>query len=157
LFPDSGFCREPVNERIKSSLTITTMEFRASFCNPFQKEIIEFGKIEKDKVIEKFNSIDWKKYLEQMNSAEDREVYYSPSLEIENIINKNGLSVSAIDGKEWYIFYKRPKRVKRFFGLSEKLDEDYQTDLTGQNEDDVLDCLNALLRNDLEFLENKIK
>ncbi len=133
------------------------MEFRASFCDPFKKDIIELGDIEKEKVIEKFHSIDWNDYLKRMKSAKESEMYYSPSLEVENKNNKNGLSISAIDGKEWYIFYKRPKMVKRFFGLSEKLNENYLTDITGQTEQDVMDCLNALLKNDLEFLEEKIK
>ena len=42
-------------------------------------------------------------YLKRMKSAKESEMYYSPSLEVENKNNKNGLSISAIDGKEWYI------------------------------------------------------
>lgn len=133
------------------------MNFRASFCDPFKPEIIEMGGIEKDKIMETFGKIPWNKLLDEMKLKKENEIYYSPSLEIENKDNKNGLSISAIDGKEWYIFYKRPKMVKRFFGLSEKLNENYLTDITGQTEQDVIDCLNALLKNDLEFLEEKIK
>lgn len=133
------------------------MNFRASFCDPFKPDIIEIGDIEKEKVIEIFNQVPWTEYLEKMKTANEKEIHYSPSLEVENKDNKNGLSVSAIDGVEWYIFYKRPKLVKRFFGLSEKLDENYLTDVQGQTEKDVRDCLDALIRNDLQYLENKIK
>ena len=72
-------------------------------------------------------------------------------------IKKNGLSVSAVDGNEWYIFYKRPKLEKKIFGLIEKMNNDYLTDITGQTEKDVKECLTALINNDLEFLERKIK
>ncbi len=133
------------------------MNYRASFCDPFKPDIIEIGEIEKEKVIDIFNQVPWTEYLEKMKTVNEREIYYSPSLEIENKDNKNGLTVSAVDGVEWYIFFKRPKRVKLFFGLSEKLNENYLTDVQGQTEKDVRDCLDALIRNDLQFLENKIK
>ncbi len=133
------------------------MNFKASFCDPFKSDIIEIGYIEKDKVIEIFNQVPWTEYLEKMKTVNEREIHYSPSLEIENKDNKTVLSVSAVDGVEWYIFFKRPKLVKRFFGLSEKLDENYLTDVQGQTEKDVRDCLEALIRNDLQFLEDKIK
>lgn len=133
------------------------MSFRASFCDPFKSEIIELGEIRKDKIMEHFESIPWNEYLEKMKTTKDSDIYYSPSLEIENKENKNGLSVSAVDGKEWYIFFKRPKLVKKFFGLSERMDNNYLTDITGQTIDDVRKCLKALINNDLKYLENKIK
>ncbi len=133
------------------------MNFRASFCDPFKSDIIEMGDIEKDKIMETFEKIPWNKLLDEMKTKNEKEIYYSPSLEIENKDNKNGLSVSAVDGKEWYIFFKRPKMVKKFFGLSEKMNNDYLTDITGQTENDVKECLTALINNDLEFLERKIK
>lgn len=133
------------------------MNFRASFCDPFKKDIIEMGEIEKDKIMESFERIPWTKFLEEMKLKNENKIYYSPSLEIENKDNKNGLTVSAVDEKEWYIFFKRPKLVKKFFGLTEKMDDDYLTDITGQTESDVRDCLTALINNDLTFLEKKIK
>lgn len=133
------------------------MNFRASFCDPFKPEIIEMGNIEEDKIMETFEKIPWNKLLDEMKLKKENELYYSPSLEIENKDNKNGLSVSAVDGKEWYIFFKRPKMVKKFFGLTEKMNNDYLTDITGQTENDVKECLIALINYDLEFLERKIK
>jgi hypothetical protein len=133
------------------------MNFRASFCDPFKPDIIELGNVEKDKIMELFEKTPWSECLAKMKTVKDNEIYYSPSLEIENKDNRNGLSVSAIDGREWYIFYKRPKLVKRFFGLTEKMDDNYLTEIHGQTENDVKNCLEALIRNDLQFLENKIK
>jgi len=135
------------------------MNFRASFCDPLKPDIIEIEKVEKDKIMELFNEIPWDEHLEKMKNAKEKEkdIYYSPSLEVENKDNKNGLSVSALDGKEWYIFYKRPKKVKLFFGLFEKMNDNYLTDIKEQTIDDVKRCLKALINNDLSFLENKIK
>ena len=84
------------------------MSFRASFCDPFKPDIIELGEIEKDKILETFDKIPWADYLKKMKSTNEKEIHYSPSLEIENKTTKNGIVVSALDGDEWYIFYKRP-------------------------------------------------
>jgi hypothetical protein len=140
-----------------SNKPIENMKFRASFCDPFKPDIIELGDVEKEKIMELFDSIPWSEHLAKMKTANESEIHYSPSLEVENKDNRNGLSVSAIDGREWYIFYKRPKQIKIFFGLFEKMDENYLTDIQGQTVSDVKNCLDALIRNDLQYLEDKIK
>jgi hypothetical protein len=135
------------------------MNFRASFCDPLRKDIIELGDISKDSILEQFEQTPWNDLLRKMANAKEDEIFYSPSLEIENKETKHGLAISAVgdpNSFEFYIFYKRPKKIKSFFGLKEKIKEDYITDQTGQTKQDVLDCLNALLRNDIEYLENKM-
>lgn len=133
------------------------MNFRASFCDPFKKDIIELGEIQKSNIMEAFKKIPWDDYLERMKHAKGNEIYYSPSLEIENKDNRNGLCISAVEGDGWYIFYKRPKLVKLFFGLVQRMNNNYTTEKISQSENDVRDCLNALINNDLDFLEKKIK
>jgi hypothetical protein len=135
------------------------MNFRTSFCDPFNPDINELGPILKNRIIDKFEEIEWSKYLQRMSEKKEK-IYYSPSLEIENKDNKNGLSISVVgepDNIEWYIFYKRPKEFKILFGLFKTIKQNYLTDITGQTKQDALDCLNALINNDLSFLENKIK
>ena len=135
------------------------MNFRASFCDPLRKDIIELGDISKDSILDKFEQTPWNDFLYKMANAKEDEIFYSPSLEIENKETKHGLSISAVgdpNNFEFYIFYKRPKKVKSFLGFKEKINDNYMTDKTGQTKQDVLDCLNALLRNDTEYLANKI-
>nr|WP_319401739.1 hypothetical protein [uncultured Carboxylicivirga sp.] len=133
------------------------MTFRASFCHPFKSDIIEYGTVESDRIIEAFEKVPWTELLNKMQNAKDSEIHYSPSFEIENIKNKNGLAISALDGGEWYIFYKRPKKVKILFGLIERMNDNYVTEIHGQTEKDAKECLEALLKNNFEFLDNKIK
>lgn len=135
------------------------MNFRASFCDPLEPQIIELGDIRKEKIIEQFESINWADYLQKMLGAEEDKIHYSPSLEIENKESLHGLSISAVgepNNYEFYIFYKRPKKIKWLFGLKEKTRADYISDKTGQSRQDVIDCLNALVKDDTEFLANKI-
>lgn len=136
------------------------MNFKATFCDPLKPDIIELGDVAAENILELLETIPWTDYLQRMEEAEGDKIYYSPSLEIENKDNKNGLSISAVgepNNYEFYIFYKRPKKVKTFFGLRERIDEDYLSDITGQTKENVIDLLNALKRGDTEYLENKIR
>ena len=136
-----------------------TMNFRASFCDPLKPDIIELGDISQDTIIDHFEKINWNDYLQKMATAKQDEIYYSPSFEVENKESKNGLAISAVGDPgnyEFYIFYKRPKNVKSFFGLKEKVNENYSTDIQGQTKNDVIDCLKALLKNDTTYLANKV-
>lgn len=112
-----------------------------------------------DDIIDKFEKTQWADFLARMANVNENEIYYSPSLEIENTDTTNALTISAVGEAidyEFYIFYKRPKKIKLFFGLKEKMDESYLSDKTGQTSQDVVDCLKALINNDTDYLSNKI-
>jgi hypothetical protein len=137
------------------------MTFRASFCDPLKPDIIELGDIPQDNIVAAFQKIPWTDFLQKMTTAKENEIYFSPSFEVENKESRHGLAISAVgdyDNFEFYIFYKRPKlvRVKKLFSSKEEMDDNYTTDVTGQTNDDVVDCLNALTRNDTAYLDNKI-
>lgn len=130
--------------------------FRYSICEPSNPQIIEKGKIDSSEIMTIFKTFPWKEKLEE--SERLKEVYFSPSLEFENLGNKNGLSISAVgkpENYEFYIFYKRPKTKKIWFGLSSKLDQNYLSELWNQSENDTTEILKALLDNNLNFLEKK--
>ena len=149
-------CSQPDKGHDRKS---TTMKFRVSFCDPLKPDIIELGDILQDTIIDLFEKIDWNGYLLKMANVRQDEIYYSPSFEVENKESKNGLAISAAgdpNNYEFYIFYKRPKKVKSFFGLKEKINQNYSTDIQGQTKNDAIDCLKALLRNDTEYLTNKV-
>ncbi|WP_193845700.1 hypothetical protein [Flavobacterium hungaricum] len=130
--------------------------FRYSICEPANPKIIEQGKIDAAAIVTIFDTFPWKQYLEETERL--KEVYFSPSIQFENLSNKNGITVSAIgkpDKYEFYIFYKRPKTKKTWFGLSSKLDHNYMSELWNQNENQTTEILKALADNNLSFLEEK--
>jgi hypothetical protein len=136
------------------------MKFRHSFCDPFKKDIVELGDLPAEKIIETFENIPWADYLKKMEVTEQSAIYYSPSFEIENKETQHGLSISAVgtpDNFEYYIFYKRPRQVKKIFGLINTMNNNYLTDITGQTKKDVLECLDALRNGNLDLLDNKVK
>lgn len=135
------------------------MNFRASFCEPSNPEIMELNVTTVADITTFFEQIPWSDFLSKMTEMPTENIHYSPSLEIENKINKNGISISVAgepNNYEFYIFYKRPKKVKRLFGLFETLDANYLTEVHDKRHQDAIACLNALLSNNLEYLEAKI-
>jgi len=135
------------------------MNFKATFCDPFKPDIIELGDIAPEQIVNRFEKIPWSDYLQKMKNVNDSEIHYSPSFEIENKENGHALCISAVgepNNYEFYIFYKRPKKIKILFGLKGIMKENYTTDITKQTKNDALDCLTALKNNDTAFLSNKI-
>ena len=132
--------------------------YRYSICEPDNPNIIEKGKVDSGELVKIFNEFPWKKYLEDMEGLENP--HFSPSLEFENLNNKNGLSISAVgksDKYEFYVFFKRPKMKKTWFGLSQKMDDNYSSELLDVNESQTIEILQALVDNKLGFLEEKFK
>ena len=62
--------------------------------------------------------------------------------------------VSLEKGNEFYIFFKRPKMVKKLFGLIKNMDDNFTSDRTGQTSNDVRDAVTALINDDIATLEN---
>lgn len=132
--------------------------FRYSICEPTNPKIIEKGKIDSSEIINVVKSFPWESKLEEMERL--KEPYYSPSLEFENLNNKNGLAISAVGKAEkydFYVFFKRPKIQKTWFGLSEKLNNNYTSELLDLSKEKTLEIIKALVDNDLNFLENKFR
>lgn len=137
------------------------MKFKATQCDPLNPNIIELGDISPENIVTAFHKINWPDLLKKMTAVEPEEIYFSPSFEVENTETKHGLAISAVgdpEDFEFYIFYKRPKliKIKKLFSTKEEMNPNYTTDLTGQDENDVVDCLNALIHNDTAFLDQKI-
>ena len=135
------------------------MNFTVSFWDPFKPYEIKMGEMDAAKVLETFEKVPWIKFLERMVGKKPNEINYSPTIEITNTENKTALTLSATglpDKAEYYIFFKRSKKVKQFFGLSEKLKENYLSEAKGQTYDDASNCLQAFLKNDLDLIESKM-
>lgn len=132
--------------------------FRYSICEPLNPEIVEKGSISANQILRVFQSFPWQDYLQQMADVGEHEIQYSPSLEFENLVNRNGITVSAIgtpDEYEFYLFYQRPKLRKPLFGLITYWDKKFLSELRGEETTDVEACLIALANDNLDFLETK--
>ena len=132
--------------------------FRYSICDPLKPEPIEMGDIEKGKILDVFDRIPWTDLLAKMKGAKESDIHFSPSVEFENKATRHGLSISIVEGErenEFYIFYKRPKMVAKFFGLSKTMDDNYLSDRTGQTIKDAREAVSALINDDMAALDKR--
>ena len=113
------------------------------------------GEIEKEKILDIFDEFPWTDLLSKIKGAKESSVHFSPSLEFENKSTQHGLCISILDEKEYYIFYRRPKRVTKLFGLIKKMDGKFTSERTGQTIHDARKALTALIDNDITMLEEK--
>ncbi|WP_210462944.1 hypothetical protein [Rufibacter roseolus] len=133
---------------------------RHSFCDPFKPDVIELGDIESKNIISRFEQIPWNEIIYRMGKANKSDIHYSPSLEFEDKTTKHGVVVSGVGTsslREFYVSYKRPKRVKRLFGIIETDNPEYFTDVTGQTKEDVIEILNAFVNGKYDLLDSRIK
>ena len=130
--------------------------FRCSICDPLKKDPIEIGEIEKEKALDIFDKFPWTEMVNKMKGIKPTEINWAPSIELENTKNRHGLNISIVDdGSEYYIFFKRPKPVTKFFGLFRKVDENFTSERTGQTIADAREAVKALLEGEIETLETK--
>ena len=137
------------------------MNFKAAFCHPYQRDIIELGEISQTNIITAFENIPWKDYLQQMEETknEGQDIYYSPSFEIINTNTLHKLAISAVgpaDNYEFYVFYRRPKTLKFLFGLITYKKDKYTTDIQGQTKTRVIRLLEAFRNNNTSYLADQI-
>jgi hypothetical protein len=134
--------------------------YRWSICDPADPVIIEKGAISRGDILKTFEEFPWMDYLKKMASMEESDIHFSPSLEFENRNTGQVVTFSLVgdtDEHEFYIFYKRIKKIKYFFGLREKEVEGYLSDITGQTKADAIKFLNAFLDNDTEYMELQMR
>jgi hypothetical protein len=141
-------------------IIIEMSAFRHSFCDPFKPDIIELGDIESQEIINKFEQLPWDEIMSRMGKAKESEIHFSPSLDFEDRTTKHGIAISGLGDKsleEFYVFYKRPKKVKNFFGLTSRDNPDYLTEVTGQTKENVIGILEAFIQGEYELLDSIIK
>jgi hypothetical protein len=130
--------------------------FKYTICEPLNPNIIDKGSVTKEEFLEVLNRFPWQEMQKEMEAAEESKICYSPSLELIDLKCNHGLAISIV-GQEFYIFYKRPKTVKKrkWFSSVEVFEPEYMSDRTGQNEKDVEEAFNALLESNFELLESR--
>ena len=135
--------------------------YRWSICEPDSPSIIEKGLISKESIMENFQQFPWMDKLQKQISMKEEDVCFSPSLEFESLDTKQGVTFSILgdsaNNYEFYIFYKRAKTIKSFFGFSKKHVENHISDITGQTMEDATSFLKAFLDADVEYIEAKMK
>ena len=110
--------------------------YRWSICDPAHPQVIEKGIVQKEEVLQIFEQYPWIEELQKLGDMQEKDIHFSPSVNFENLITKEGIDISIvgdITSYEFYVFYKRVITVKPFLGLGKAVQKEKITDLAGQS------------------------
>ena len=137
------------------------MELKYSESHPLKSYLVNEKYITKDEFIEKFKNFDWEGLLKAQLTADDEQIHFSPSI---NLDDKDGKAIGVsivgeLNDYEFYISYKRPitRRKTKWFGLVsyDFYDKDFFSVVTEQTKKDALDAFLFFYDRNFEELEKR--
>ncbi|HMQ11707.1 MAG TPA: hypothetical protein PKC21_02475 [Oligoflexia bacterium] len=108
------------------------------------------GIVSSSDVCAAFNTCDWKGELNKVISTKDQsKIYYSPSIEFENIDTLNCISISCeeseiADGYFFYVFHYYPKPKLSFFDKLSKKRPILEKEKLDQSHDQVVEIFECI-------------
>ena len=82
--------------------------FKWTVCDPLKEKVIEKGVISQEAVLAAFRDFPWASMLAKMSAANEKEIYFSPSVGFTNLEDGHSMDISIVDdGKQtvFYLFY----------------------------------------------------
>ncbi|WP_426491566.1 hypothetical protein [Hymenobacter sp. 102] len=133
------------------------MAFTLSYCDPLHPKARQLGAAEPEQILEFFRQVPWEAELPKLTVTPPDEVHWSASVEVKNTVTQEAVCISAVGEPADYafhVFYIRPKRIRRFWGLYTEQQPAYMSELLEQPVDRAVHILHTLLRNDSAQLES---
>ena len=126
-----------------------------SICHPENPKVEEKGLIPKEDVEGDFKNYPWKAELDKLNSINDEDINYNPSMAFKHEVNGKNLELTAEGSSDNVIFsvwYIRPVKKKAFFGLlGEK--EVFEEVIKTMSFEKSIEALSIFLQEDYDNLE----
>lgn len=133
-------------------------KFTYTINHPLESKMIEKGAITQDEFMAIARTFPWEDLLLKQNTAKDKEIHFSPSL---NLTNEDGIAISvsivgAVDDHEYYVCYNRPIWIKKrkWFRTVEVFDF-FCSVVPGQSLEDAFEAFELLFMGDLDKLEER--
>ncbi|WP_166926114.1 hypothetical protein [Flavobacterium poyangense] len=134
------------------------MTFKYSICHP-DKEDIEYKNypISESEVLKIAENYPWIQLLDFSESIPENQVQYNPSLDFTCIESKQSFGLTAIYDDQrklsFSIWYKRPKKVKVWFGLFGESEKMIVDDYWSLNFSDALKFLQYFVNGNYQKVE----
>lgn len=127
--------------------------------DPVWPKPIEVAYLTEEEFIKKYNEFPWERMLQKQHHSSDKDIYYSPSVGIEDEDGK-GVCVSVVElspEEDFYVCYNRPVMVKKrkWFWTKEYLDDNFCSIIPKQTKEEGLSACLCFFRDDLKTLEEK--
>ncbi|RSK47110.1 hypothetical protein [Hymenobacter rigui] len=133
------------------------MAFTLSYCDPLHPAPLELGAKEPEQILQFFRQVPWEAALAKLTDTPPEAVHCSASVDVKNSVTQEAVCISAVGEPADYafhVFYIRPKRIRRFWGLYTEQQPAYMSELLDQPVDRAVHILHTLLRNDSAQLES---
>ncbi|MFK7748431.1 MAG: hypothetical protein AB8B65_08580 [Kordia sp.] len=137
------------------------MKLKYSESHPLKSYLVNEAYITKDEFVEKFKNFDWEGLLKVQLAANDKQIHFSPSI---NLDDKDGKGIAAsivgeLNEYEFYVCYKRPitRKKTKWFGLVsyDFYDKDFFSVITEQTKKDAFDAFLFFYDRNFEELEKR--
>ncbi|MDF7809574.1 hypothetical protein P4E94_19205 [Pontiellaceae bacterium B12219] len=129
--------------------------------DPLSPEIQQAGEVQPNDLLEAFTKFPWAEFSNKMKAADEKDICYSPSLGFQNTTTNHKIEISFVEFENdkviFYLFYIRPKEVKKLFGFKTEMKQDYMSDLLDQNEDNCIKLINHFAKDEYASLEEMFK
>lgn len=129
--------------------------------DPLSPDIQQAGEVQPESLIESFTNFPWAEFANKMKCADEKDICYSPSLGFQNTTTNHKIEISYVgfenDKVTFYLFYVRPKEVKKLFGLKAVMKQEFVSDLLDQNEDDCIKLINHFAKDDYSSIESMFR
>lgn len=138
------------------------MTYKYSICHP-EKEDIEYinNPISENEVMEIAKNYPWVEKLKFLDSLNQKDVHYSPSLDFTCIENGKSFCLTANYDKnenlEFSLWYNRPKTVKVLFGILGEKEKMVIDDIWNINFDKSLKYLEHFVNGNHSLIEELYK
>ena len=133
------------------------MHFNYTICYP-NKEKIESAStlLDAQQVLDLFKKHPWEAQNDLCLKLPEEKIYFSPSIGFTNTISNHGLELTAnfTEGKlEFSLWFNRPKKVKKFFGLLGEYEQMKVDDVWGINLEESIKYLEHFVKGNYTKIE----
>ncbi|QHL89235.1 hypothetical protein GU926_18075 [Nibribacter ruber] len=135
-------------------------QFHHTFSDPFSSEEVDLGYVDGGQLKQVFREFAWEEWLQKMEDSAIDDFHFSPTLNVFQKEQKREMLLSALKDKGkliFYVSYRRPQKVKRLFGLMERFEEKYTTEVLDQTKEQAAQLLQAFIEGDAAYLNEKVK
>lgn len=107
--------------------------FTHTKCDPAIPEVVELGPVPGDDLLKTFEQFPWDEHIARMKALPQDKICFSLSLGFQLPSAARKIEISYVESRDrahiFYLFYIRPKEVRKLFGLITRKDAEFTSDI----------------------------
>lgn len=135
--------------------------FTHTKCDPEIPDVVNLGAVPNDDLSKTFEQFPWNELIAKMKALPKDKVCFSPSLGFQLPSADQKIEISYVESRGtehfFYLFYIRPKEVKKLFGLVKHMNTEFTSDILDQKIDDCLKLIELFTKQDFDAIEQMFR